>query len=182
MRLFDLSTYGLTRSLSGHEAPITTLKVWPDGDYLVSGDQQGVVIIWDTSVFEKAWVLFDQDAMDRRRNVQRQVQGVRQDEQWICTCNTILVPAGTLLPPGAICVCNTIAVGTPFPGGGSVKRTKEMEGDACVCDTICACNTICTCNAVAGRGTSRMSGSDCICNTICTCNTVGGPDYYWYPN
>ena len=191
VRLFDLNTYTPLRTLSGHDAPITVLKVWSDGKYLVSGDGQGVVIIWDILTFEKAWVLFDQNAMDERSSVESRTERILRDEHWICTCNTILVPAGGSLPPNAVCNCNAIAVGIPIPGGGSVKRTKEMKADTCVCDTVCNCYTICTCNTVNGpysESTTQHSDGVCTCNTICNCNTVGGGGsggsggtYYYYP-
>jgi WD40 repeat protein len=36
---------------SGHTASVTTLALAPDGDQFVSGDEDGVVKMWDLSAF-----------------------------------------------------------------------------------------------------------------------------------
>jgi hypothetical protein len=77
---------------------------------------------------------------------------VKVEGKWV----TWTQPCGSPIPPGAVCICNCVAV-----------PTCSCVGH-CSCDTVCSCvgHTACTCDQV------------CTCDKICSC--VG--HHYWYPN
>ena len=84
-----------------------------------------------------------------------------------------------------------------FAASWESKKTREMSGVVCVCDTVCTCDTVCVCNTV------------CTCDSVCTTHSTtpscsclkyegGGSSgggsgggggggggfwiHYWYPN
>jgi hypothetical protein len=81
---------------------------------------------------------------------------VKVGEQWV----TWTQPCGSPIPPGAVCICNCVAVPT------------------CSCVGHCSCDTVCSC--VGHCGCDQVCSCDevCTCDTICSC--VG--HHYWYPN
>ena len=47
MRVWSLPGGELLQTLSGHEGGVESLAVTPDGALLASGDDKGVVVLWD---------------------------------------------------------------------------------------------------------------------------------------
>jgi hypothetical protein len=51
---------------------------------------------------------------------------------------TEILPCGTPLPAGAVCLCNCVSVPAP------------IWRSLCTCNTVCTCNMVCTCNSQGG--------------------------------
>jgi hypothetical protein len=108
---------------------------------------------------------------------------VKIEDKWV----TWTQPCGMPIPPGAVCICNCVAVelpGSPNPpgpgeSGGSITgpsgETRWLPcgspippGWTCVCNCVttpCGCHGVCSCDGV------------CSCVGHCTCDAV----HYWYP-
>jgi hypothetical protein len=80
---------------------------------------------------------------------------------------TFTLPCGSEIPPGAVCICNCVAV--PCSCVAYVPCSCDGYVAVCTCDTVCSCDnhTSCSCDKV------------CTCDSICTCEGAG---HYWYPN
>jgi hypothetical protein len=89
-------------------------------------------------------------------------------------------PCGMPIPPGAVCICNCVAVpppgeeGTVPPGeeGGTVEG-PDGETRWLPCGSPIPPGWTCTCNCV-----SVPPSCSCDTHTTCTCDSV----HYWYPN
>jgi hypothetical protein len=107
---------------------------------------------------------------------------VKVEGKWI----TWTQPCGMPIPPGAVCVCNCVAVelpgqpGSPPPGqeGGTITgpggETRWLP-----CGSPIPAGWTCTCNCVSVPAPCSCDGvCSCVGHTTCTCDAV----HYWYPN
>ncbi len=119
IELWSLPEGILLTTLTGHSQDflgVQSLSISPDGSLLASADSQGAIKLWALPNGEPNWCLFDPDATAKDTEA-REYKYITSES--ICVCNTVTVPAGTMLP-GATCVCDTVQVGdyTPSSGGG----------------------------------------------------------------
>lgn len=160
IKLWSLPEGKLLSTLEGHQGYIKALAVSPDGRILLSGDSDGVIIIWDLEKHSFLSFLFDskqneQDAISY--NVYDHTTG-----RFI----TYILPCGSPIPAGATCTCNCVP-GTfgkriadppprptiispspspiisplPEPSGGSRTSTQPCgqpipPGQTCTCNCI----------------------------------------------
>jgi len=63
----------------------------------------------------------------------------------ICTCDTIMIPAGSIIPANSVCVCNTIIIGSFTPRvyiDSPVSPRTTRRNSYCSCDQVCTCNLV----------------------------------------
>ena len=107
--------------LSGHASAIRDLAISPDARILVSGDTQGVAILWDLAARQKLGYLFDPDASETDAityHVKNPSTGITL---------TYTLPCGSPIPPGATCVCNCV------PGTYRPPPPSSSGGTICTC-------------------------------------------------
>ncbi|MDY0150721.1 MAG: hypothetical protein RBS43_00435 [Candidatus Cloacimonas sp.] len=173
----------LRATLNKHTNNVNSASFSSDGKYLASGDVDGIIRLWEMPQGTKNWLIYDQSLMKPVNVLEVKEQGAEiitmpcgsvipakatcicnciessktyQGTKTICTCNTVLVPAGSKF--SGTCVCNTISVGIQGINDAGTTRTTQTKG------TVCTCNTICT------------------CNTVCSCDSHTNSYHYWYPN
>ena len=181
IKLYELPSGKPLVRLKGHEAGVRALAWSADGQLLVSAGNDKTVRVWRLPQGDETRCLADLAVVEKGTDARRvRESGLRTETvpcgtptppgatcicdcvatsrsyhgtTTVCTCNTIMVPAGSSLARGSVCTCDTVAVGTRtvvVPSG----HERQRSGTVCTCDTICTCNTV------------RTSG--------------GG--HYWYPN
>jgi WD40 repeat protein len=116
--------------LIGHPWPVYQLAVSADGKYLVSGGNDGTMILWDLPRRRLITYFYDRVANEREDRARR------FDIYDKITGRTITytLPCGTPIPAGAKCICNCVAGTRPGP--------PEDSGSS---STFCTCNKVCTC-------------------------------------
>ena len=50
VKVWDINSGEVLHRFTGHKAPVSSLALSPDGDYLASGSEDGAVKIWDMGV------------------------------------------------------------------------------------------------------------------------------------
>jgi WD40 repeat protein len=137
--LWSVSEKSLLKTLDGHDNYINSIVFSNDGTSLVSGDNHGVVRLWTMPDATPVFVLFDPAIIEETNARKVRQMGpeiitlpcgtpipegsycicdcIASSRSYpgsgtICTCDTIMVPAGTALNAGWICICDTISVGT----------------------------------------------------------------------
>jgi hypothetical protein len=95
------------------------------------------------------------------------------------TTRTWTLPCGSPIPPGAVCICNCVAVPVPGdvgevpPGETGINFTSPGgETRTMPCGSPIPPGWICTCNCVTAPPA-------CSCVGHCTCDAVS--THYWYP-
>ena len=167
IRLWALRSEAPPRKLALHAAPVTCLAYTPDGRYLVSGDAQGMVIVWDCELADHYWSLWDV-SIDKRVEVRLCRLTPKTYGMWemlgqttlTCTCDLVWAAQYAVLGHHT-CLCDKVMLnGKPSPIGSS--PTVSAKGPAgCYCDLICTCDKVpATPSGGGGRGSST----------------------YWYPN
>lgn len=58
INIVGASDWSLVRTLSGHNYKVVCLEWSPDGQYLATGDEEGTIIIWDTSTWDSIEMIF----------------------------------------------------------------------------------------------------------------------------
>ncbi|MDX2042847.1 MAG: tail fiber domain-containing protein [Acidobacteriota bacterium] len=160
IKLWSLPEGRLLSTFEDHQGYIKALAVSPDGRILLSGDSEGVVILWDLEKHSFLSFLFDSKQNEKDAisyNVYDHTSG-----RFI----TYILPCGSPIPAGATCTCNCVP-GTfgkrisdpplrptiispspsptisplPEPSGGSRSSTQPCgqpipPGQTCTCNCI----------------------------------------------
>jgi len=122
--------------LEGHSASIHAMAVSADGRLLASGDNSGVVILWDLDPPRRRGFLFDPDASS--------VDGITYNvfDQVTGRTLTYTLPCGSPVPANAVCICNCVP-GTyrapPPPAAMPVPSERSGGGRYCSCNKVCTC-------------------------------------------
>jgi WD40 repeat protein len=134
IKVWSLADGRLTATLSSHAASVNALAVTPDGKWLASADDEGVIILWDLRKGAKSAYAFDPKASKTDAYVYSVYDSVTKQTV------TYTLPCGSPIPPGATCVCNCVP-GTyrPYTGGSS----GGFGGSYCTCNKICTCIPVC---------------------------------------
>jgi WD40 repeat protein len=182
IELWSLPEGKLRTTLTGHNDSVNAVAFAPDGKRLASGGGDGLIILWELEGQKRQCLLVDPAAWADR---QAELRGY--DERTplmrgsvctcdqVCSCNAVWSLAGTALPVGAVCVCNTVRAGVSFHGSSKRETTRTVVGNTCTCDKVCTCDRVCTCNTVSTGGVGRRGGGGgriCTCNLICTCDRI----------
>lgn len=112
-------------TFTGHSSEIQTMAFSPDGKLILSGDDNGVIILWQTDPPAFRGYLFDPAANEKT------VKAVTYRQRDKVTGMTLFYTAScdTPLPVGASCVCNCVA-GTykePVVRQPSARRARQSE-------------------------------------------------------
>lgn len=142
-------------TLALHQAKVKALAISPDGEVLVSGDEDGVVIVWKLKTKRMVSYLYDaasnaKDRSGRSFEVRDAVTG---------RVVTYTLPCGAPIPKDAVCTCNcvpgtlpaTVKVPTYVPRTAPIRvPTPQITAPIYVPRTgsMCSCDLICTCNLV----------------------------------
>jgi hypothetical protein len=118
-------------SLTGHRAPITSVAISRDNTWAVSGDEGGIVIIWDLKERRPRSFLFDPSAS----NTSMVGTTFTVTDDATSTTVTYTLPCGSAIPAGAICTCNCVPgslelVRVPVPVDpteAQLRRQDELE-------------------------------------------------------
>jgi len=136
----------LEATLRGHTARVACLAALPGGRWLVTGDNDGSVLLWDLDKPALQSHLFDPTATASGTkgiayDVYDQVTG-----RWV----TYTLPCGSPIPPGAVCTCNCV------PGSYSPPAVSRPSGRSRPGGTWCSCNKVCTCVPVYRPSSRRF--------------------------
>jgi WD40 repeat protein len=140
LKLYDRKTLALLRELPGHAATIRRLRFSPDGHFLVSIDQDGIVIVWDVDSGKQAATLDHYGSPTNGALIGNDGNLISWGEGNVWTLNvptlnvlqTTRVGAGFIL--GASPAGNLLAVYEPFSvslyDAQSCKLIQKLEGEA----------------------------------------------------
>lgn len=114
-------------TLKGHKVRVRALTITPDARTLISGDDSGVIILWNLQNRSFLGFLFDpkenlDDAVSY--NIYDVISG---------RTVTYTLPCGSPVPPTAVCTCNCVSAYKPPASSGS------GGGMYCTCNKICTC-------------------------------------------
>ena len=129
IKFWALPERKLLQTLTGHSKGVYSVTISPDGKLLTSGSGDNTIKLWSLPEGEPSWCLFDPVLTQKGTEVGEYRQ---MSSGTICSCDTIMMPAGTTLPADAVCVCHTIAVGTYTPPPPCTCDTYSSP--PCTCD------------------------------------------------
>jgi WD40 repeat protein len=102
-------------ALTGHPGRILSVAISPDCTWAASGDDSGVVLLWDLKNRRIQSYLFDADASDMSRGGSHFEVADAASGRTV----TYTLPCGSAIPPGAICTCNCV------PGNLELVRVAD---------------------------------------------------------
>jgi WD40 repeat protein len=141
-------------TLQGHTTWVNSVAFDPVAEILASADDDGRILLWEINGRKRRWLLFDHGLLDGQARFAGFVDRKRVPGTPPCTCNTVMLPAGASVPPGTVCVCDTITMGPAIRDPNRVAEvTRTLAGSLCSCDTVCTCNTVLRTPAVASGDT-----------------------------
>lgn len=141
------------KSVSGHRSPVYRLAISPNGRWAVSGDADGVIVLWDLAKKSAVSLLFDPEATGDNVKGGQYTKTDSRSQRTV----TYTVPCGTPIPSGARCVCNCVpgairvprpVVSRPVPAyRPPVYRPPVYYPVPYIPSTgsYCTCNKVCTC-------------------------------------
>jgi WD40 repeat protein len=124
----------LLGALEGHQEAVNALSISPDGEVLASGDNDGVIALWDLKKRSFISFLFDPKA---NAAATKAISYNRYDRVTGRTI-TYTLPCGSPVPPGAVCTCNCVP-GTYVAPRPKPRRRSGGGGLYCSCNKICTC-------------------------------------------
>ena len=133
IKLWEMSSGILIKTMNSHTNSVNTLCFSPDGGILVSGSSDDTIKLWAMPSGKLITCLFDAAALKRGEKM-NQYTMTNEYGQTI----TYTLPCGSPIPPGAICTCYCVtgtynvepSVGAGGTGGGYMY---------CSCDKVCVC-------------------------------------------
>ena len=135
IKLWEMPTGKLLKTLTGHKAGVYSVSFSPDGKLLASGSSDKSLLLWEMPTGTFLSCLFDPAALAQGKKV-NQYTRTNQNGQVI----TYTLPCGSPIPAGAICTCNCVpgTLGYVAPLRSPSKKQGGW-GTYCQCDTICTC-------------------------------------------
>jgi WD40 repeat protein len=116
LQMWRLSNGESLGVLNGHRARVTALAIGTDNTLAVSGDEDGVVIVWNLRDRKAVSFLFDPAASDRGSGASS-INGIDSEGRTI----TFTLPCGSPIPAGAVCTCNCV------PGALEIVRPQTQS-------------------------------------------------------
>jgi WD40 repeat protein len=105
-------------SLKGHTDEVSSLAISPDGRFLASGSYDNTVKLWSLDDGKFIKNLFDPELFEETEMLE-----IRQMDDQLCICDTVVVVPGSGQANSSVCVCNTIKV-----GGAKHSPSKGSSG------------------------------------------------------
>jgi hypothetical protein len=190
IKLWSIPDGHLLKTIKGNKERtdgVNAISFSLDGKILVSSGFDHAIKFWSLPEGALLTCLYDPECMNSANAITYRKMGFE----------TITLPCGFPIPPGAQCICNCVAGSVTYPGTRTVCVCDTITvptGQALPAGTVCVCNTVAIGNIMPQGHTRQMTGTVCSCNTICTCDSVctcqsicscqsvGGGGHYWYPN